>query len=55
MLERKFRMLRNNIVECDKALRELEQKSKIVTQHVDTSIFVVKNNEETDDNSQALS
>lgn len=41
-LEEKFKLIRNSVVECDKALRELEQKSKIVAQHVDTSIFAIR-------------
>lgn len=45
-LEKKFDLVRRSIVECDKALRELEQRSKVVTQHVDTSVFVVKSRED---------
>ncbi|KAG5859027.1 hypothetical protein KMI_09g14540 [Encephalitozoon hellem] len=44
-LQEKLRVLRNSIAECDQALRRLEQKSKIITQHVETSVLMAKSRE----------
>ncbi|AHL30172.1 uncharacterized protein Eint_111085 [Encephalitozoon intestinalis ATCC 50506] len=44
-LKEKFDVLRNSIAECDQALRKLEQRSKILTQHVETSILMAKSRE----------
>lgn len=39
-----FKELNESIIECDEALRQLEQKSKIITQHVETSIYRTETN-----------
>lgn len=41
-LEEKIKLLRNSVVECDQALRKLEQRSKMLTQHVETSILMAR-------------
>ncbi|NP_001402598.1 ECU11_1205 [Encephalitozoon cuniculi GB-M1] len=47
-LKEKFDLLRASIVECDQALRRLEQKSKILTQHVETSVLMARARENKD-------
>lgn len=39
-LEEKFDRVRSSIAECDGALRGLEQRAKMLTQHVQTSILM---------------
>jgi hypothetical protein len=43
-LEEQFRSLKAGLVEADKSLRELEQRSKVVTQHVEASVFALGDN-----------